>query len=228
MKKQFKVLLLLLFFSCNSYAQVQYSSRLTKVEIKLFESLRKQLVELPFPSALKIANDTSFSKKEFEIYNHIFRTVIDTTRVNETLLKMEGYKPSFTDQVQRLTLGTVIGMHIMVKCTKDSLFFVMPASEYQTIHEDSSFILPPVYKNIFIAGITGGGYFYPAYQFMLSEKRDKIYFIDILVNFEEGNGSPKSKYSEKVLGPILTPCQRPYINTEPVIPPKPFTISVDK
>jgi hypothetical protein len=205
--KKITIFLLFSLWYCDSFSQIHFSKTLTANEVSLFKTLQHQLLSIPFQVSLRNNNDTSYTKPVFKIYDRVYSSVIDTTKITEALQDIEGFNPSATNQLQRMTLSNLIGIHDMVHCLPDSLFFIMPANEYASPEIDTTIPLPAFYKNLFLGGITSGGFYYPTHKFLLSEKRDRIYLIDFAINFETDHKSDKWQFYNKYIEPIITKCE---------------------
>ena len=86
-------------------------------------------------------------------------------------------------------------------------------------------------EGLLVAGYKGDGYHYPAISILFDQPKNKIVYMNLLINFEESHGQKKKAF-ENYLSPIVSKCLRTFSNDygkhlNPPMQTNPDTMRVD-
>ena len=221
-----------LFASIYSDAQINYSAQIGKSELMLFKNIEKTLKKLPFTLPKRITDTAKLSGNDSIAYSKIFIQFFDTAQIQLLRTRQTNYlkleeEPKW---LQGMTISAVIGIHNVISCIPDSIFFVMPATEYSILDKDDDRVRYAS-NELLVAGYKGGGFYYPLISILFSKPKQKIIYINFLINFE-GYPRKKEDYFNTNLEPLLSPCMRTFsedfgsINNIPTDRPVPDTLTV--
>ena len=226
------LIILAIAFSSNSQAQLSYSEKIPVSELKHLKVLEKTLKKLPFTLPKRITDTAKLSGNDSIAYSKIFIQFFDTAQIQLLRTRQTNYlkleeEPKW---LQGMTISAVIGIHNVISCIPDSIFFVMPATEYNILDKDDDRVRYAS-NELLVAGYKGGGFYYPLISILFSKPKQKIIYINFLINFE-GYPRKKEDYFNTNLEPLLSPCMRTFsedfgsINYIPTDRPVPDTLTV--
>jgi hypothetical protein len=197
-----------LFFSNALKAQVNYSDKISYTELRLFKKLEYSLKNTPFTLPKKLTDTFKLSKIDSTTYGNIFHDFFDTTQIKSNLVKgvdSSNNEAEQTNWLKMTTINAVFGIHKMLHCIPDSLFFVMQAGEYDSLTKEWDIPANDSFNHLLVAGYKSGRFYYPILCFLLSPGRKYFVYINFLINFESYPDEKKDHFNT-YLEPLLSPC----------------------
>ncbi|RYF87073.1 MAG: hypothetical protein EOO03_11035 [Chitinophagaceae bacterium] len=194
----------------QGFSQVGYSKNIPVEELKVLKQLETTLKKLPFTLPREIDDSMRLTGKDSVVYSKIFLQFFDTVQIGLFKARQTNYLKleEEANWLRGMTITSVIGIHNVVRCLPDSIFFVMPASDYNSLDNDDD-IVRYASGELLVAGYRAGDFYYPMYSILFSKHRQKIIYINLLINFE-GYPDKKLEYFTTHLEPIITPCIRKF------------------
>ena len=201
------IFLLLIIVSIDTNAQIQYSSQIPKEEKYVLEKFENELRRKPFTLPKVISSVTNYSKEDSLFYSNIIKQFIDTLSVRSLINEKDTAFEKNVSMINRVTLGSISGIHNMVQCLPDNLFFVMPANEYASLSKEME--IDSSQNNILVAGYTMGKYYYPMYSLQFSKNKVRFLYINLLLRFDKYSKDKEDYFNQK-LAPLIAPCTRTF------------------
>jgi hypothetical protein len=201
------IFIFLIIVGIDTNAQIQYSSQIPKEERYVLEKFENELRRKPFTLPKVISSVTNYSREDSLFYSNIIKQFIDTLSVRSLINENDTAFEKNVSMINDVTLGSISGIHNMLQCLPDSLFFVMPANEYASLSKEEE--VDSSQKDILVAGYSMGKYQYPMFSIEFSKDKKHFMYINMLLRFDAYSKDKKDYFNQK-LAPLIAPCTRSF------------------